>query len=540
MPYLDTYTTPLTAKTAAHLLRRATFGPTQQEIADFTGITATEAVQRLISNVSKTINAAPPVDLEPSSPTYGQPFLTQPYSFDRRIELSHFVGFWWAGLMCEQNNSPSLLEKLTAFWQNHFVVALGTIGEYRLLFQYLQTLRKGCLGSFKEMTIQMTKDGGMLLYQNGNENEKDHPNENYARELQELFTVGQKNFEGAPNYTEDDVKAAARILTGWRVNSDWAGETPANSVYYTPSRHDTSDKTFSSYYGNRVIQGRTGSTGGDIELRELIDMLLLHPEAARFICRKLYRWYINHNVTQEIENNVIIPLASFFSSAENNFQIQPVLVKLLTSQVFYDVSNIGSMIKSPSEFLVGALRFFNQPVPDRTTQIAGYRKYMEFVYWGMSGMQLRLLDQPAVFGSPPYYQIGFSKNWINGATLILRSAHMDELVYPNRVIHPGYILGIDLMGWVKTLQPNFDDVDGTPAIACEVVYEAFTKNLFAVEIGEAQKNYLIDTIMMEGMNRSYWKGYFNAYRRNPADSGALFMVTRLMRYLTRMAEYQIF
>jgi uncharacterized protein (DUF1800 family) len=538
MPYLDTYTTPLTAKTAAHLLRRATFGPTQQEIADFTGITATEAVQRLISNVSKTINAAPPVDLEPSSPTYGQPFLKLPYLFDRSFEMGYYVRYWWVAQMCEQNTFPSVLEKLTAFWQNHFVVAHSTIGEYRLLYMYLQSLRKGCLGSFRDLTITMSKDGGMLLYQNGNENEKDHPNENYARELQELFTVGQKDYAGNLNYTEGDVKAAAKVLTGWQVNTNWAGDPPANVITYNPARHDTSNKTFSSFYQNRVIQGRSDANGGDTELTQLVDMLLGHKECPKFICRKLYRWYVNTNVTQDIEDNVIIPLANYF--VENNFQIQPVLSRLLASQHFYDIANIGAIIKSPAEYLIGSIRFFNQPVPNVATQPAGYRKYLEFVHWGMVGMQLSFLDQPAVFGSPAYYQIGLSKNWINGATLVQRSAHMDEFVYPNREIHPGYILGIDLMAWVRSLQPNFSDVQGSPAIEVEVVYDALTKNLFAVDLSAAQRNYLIDTVMMEGMNRSYWKGFWNAYRQNQADSSALYIVTRLMRYLTRMAEYQIF
>lgn len=316
--------------------------------------------------------------------------------------------------------------------------------------------------------------------------------------------------------------------------------TPPTAVVFTPSRHDTTNKTFSAKYNNVTIQGRTGDTGGEIELRELTDMLLAHPESPKFICRKLYRWYVNSNVTQEIENNVIIPLANFFASPQNNFQIQPVLIKLLTSQIFFDIKNIGSMIKAPSEYLIGALRFFNQPLPDVTTQPAGYRKYTDFVHWGMVGMQLSFLDQPAVFGSVPYYQIGYSKNWINGVTLMNRGAHMDELIYPNRVIHPGYILGIDLMAWVKSLQPNFADVEGSPAIDCEVVYESFVKNLFAVELGQAQKDYLIDTIMMEGMNRSYWKGYWNAYRKNQKDLGALYICTRLMRYLTRMSEYHIF
>lgn len=540
MPYLDTYTTPLTAKTAAHLLRRATFGPTQQEITNFKGLTATQAVDLLISNVSKTLSPAPPVDINPDSPTYGQPYLELPHMREREFEMGYMVRYWWIALMCQQNNAPSVLEKLTAFWQNHFVVAHSTIGEYRLLFQYLDLLRKGCLGSFRNMTVNMTKNAGMLLYQSGNENEKDHPNENYARELQELFTVGQKDFAGNSNYTEDDVKAAAKVLTGWQVNTNWVGAPPANGVTYSVSRHDTSNKTFSAKYNNTVIQGRSTPDGGDAEVADLVNMLLAHPESAKFICRKLYRWYVNTNVTQDIENNVIIPLANLFASPQNNFQIQPVLKKLLTSQIFFDNTNIGSMMKAPSEFLIGALRFFNQPVPDVKTQPAGYKRYMEFVHWGMVAMQQACLDQPAVFGYPPYYQIGYSKNWINGATLMHRSSHMDVFIYPNMEIYPGYILGVDILAWVRTLQPNFSDVAGTPAVACEVVLDALIENLYAVDLSQSQKDYLIDTIMLEGRNRSYWATFWNWYREDQTNGAALHCCYNILTYLLKMAEYNIF
>ena len=145
MPYLDLYTQPLTAKTAAHLLRRATFGPTQTEIASFTGLTATQAVQQLISNAS--YSPPPPVDLDKTRPTAGQPYLDKPFNGDRNFDFGHYLRYWWLGLMTSQTAPPSLLDKLTLFWQNHFVATREVIDDYRYVNQYLLLLRNNALAT---------------------------------------------------------------------------------------------------------------------------------------------------------------------------------------------------------------------------------------------------------------------------------------------------------------------------------------------------------------------------------------------------------
>lgn len=544
MAYLNTHTTPLTAQTASHLLRRATFGPTNGEIDDFTGKTASQAVDILISNVSFRASPPPPVEMFESRPDSGQEFLTKPFNGSRTFEYFLFIRYWWIGLMTEQNGHPSILEKLTAFWQNHFVVTHSSTGDYRFIDRYLRFLRNNATSNFRTLVIGITKDPGMLIFQNGNENSKGSPNENYARELQELFTVGQKDFAGNANYTEQDVKAAARVLTGWQATNLWVeGSTSFGSVF-TPSRHDTTDKSFSAKYNNTTITGRSGSTAGEDELADLTTMLLNHPQTPRFICRKLYRWYVNPNVTQEIEDNVIIPLANFFAGSENNYAIVPVLKKLLTSDIFFETRNVGSMVKSPAEFMIGMMRYLNQPVPDITTQYAAFRRMMEFQEWGMNIMQLRFLDQPLVFGSVPYYQTGYSKNWINGTTIGIRGNHSDAMVYPWLEILPGAKLGINFGTWLNQIQPNFSDVTGTPAISCEELLAAFTKNIFAIEIPQKQKDFLIDKIFMRSVPRDSWKFELNAYRKDPTNANArnnvYWRCQALMKYIFRMAEYQLF
>ncbi len=260
MADLDPYTTVLTTKTAAHLLRRATFGPTQTEITQFTGLTAAQAVQLLISNANYA--PPPPVDLDQFSPTAGQPFLDKPFNHGRNFDLGHYLRCWWLGLMTQQNTPPSLLDKLTLFWQNHFVATREGVGDYRFMNQYLLLLRNNALGNFRTLVTQMTKDPAMLRYLNGNENEVGKPNENYARELQELFIVGTIDFAGNKNYTEDDVKAAARALTGWQyTNYEMHGSTSFTTLF-VDAKHDTADKVFSAHYNNTVITGRAPSPPG--------------------------------------------------------------------------------------------------------------------------------------------------------------------------------------------------------------------------------------------------------------------------------------
>ncbi|WP_439559401.1 DUF1800 domain-containing protein [Dyadobacter sp.] len=545
MGYLDTYTGVLDQRLAAHLLRRATFGPTSQEIVDFTGKNASSAVEVLMSNVSYRLDPPPPIEMDSSRSDAGQQFLDKPYSDSRPTTYNNYIQYWWIGLMTEQKGRPSFLEKLTAFWQNHFVVRNSVAVDYRYIYQYLRLLRANALGSFRDMAIGVTKDPAMLVFQDGYENTKLHPNENYGRELQELFTVGQKDFAGNYNYSEQDVKTAARVLTGWQVtNKNKVGSTSFGAVF-TPERHDTQDKTFSEKYGNKVISGRSGPSAGDDEILDLINMLLAHPETPKFICRKLYRWYVNPNVTQEIEDAVIAPLANFFSSPENNFQIGPLIRKIFTSQIFYDERNIGAIVKSPAEFMIGSMRHFNQPVPDLTTDYDAFRKMMSFLSTSMNVLQLNFLNQPSVFGSLPFYQTGYSKNWINGTTLGLRGERTDMLVFPSFTVKPGYMLGIDILGSLTALQPNFSDVLGTPPISCETVLAAFSKNLFAVPLSDTQKNFLIDSIMMMNSSaRTTWEREWNAYRQAPSDMSKqntiLWRCRALYKYMLRMAEFQVF
>jgi hypothetical protein len=308
--------------------------------------------------------------------------------------------------------------------------------------------------------------------------------------------------------------------------------------------HDTGNKTFSAKYNNTVIAGNNTSNAGNIEVDALIQMLLTHPETAKFICRKLYRWYVNPNVTEAIENNVIIPLANFFRSAGNNFNIEPVVRKLLTSEIFFDIFNKGAIIKSPLEFIVGAYRHFNLPVPLPASDPTGAQKYLESVWWNMLTMQMPITGQSSVFGYEPYYLGSRSKGWLSSATLALRYQFADSLIWPWLQVTPTYKLGLDLVAWVTYMQPNFSDLGASPAITTEQILESFSNQLFVFALSQSQKDFLIDTIMMQGIPRSSWIFEWNRYRQAPGNidnyNGIRWRLSLLMRYMLRMAEYQVF
>jgi uncharacterized protein (DUF1800 family) len=568
MPYLDLYTQLLTAKTAAHLLRRTTFGPTQAEITAFTGQTAAQAVQTLISNCN--FNPPQPVDYDETATTAGQLFLQNattpagqfvPFVGATSPRYRKYIGYWWLNLMI-QPGPVNLLDKLTLFWQNHFVTTREDVADYRYVWTYLKLLRDNALGNFPDLVKKITKDPAMLRYLDGRLNEAGvgKANENYARELQELFTVGVVDFAGNPNYTEDDVKAAARALTGWKDSGYYSENSTAIGTTFTSTKHDTANKLFSNKYGTNIsITGRSGATAGDLELDDLVTILMNHPQTGRYICRKLYRWYVNDTVTQDIETNVIGPLATVFSS--NNYNIQPVIEQLLTSQIFFDESNIGALAKSPAEFVVGMMRFYELPVTPPGTSLVAFRKTMEYLFNKMRDIQLELMEQPTVFGYDAYYQTGFTKLWCNTNTMAVRSDLSDRLVN-SQTINSGTstVLNINPLARIQAFQPNFGTIPttgnptaGNESLTCVQILDYFLVNLLSTELVSVQRDFLIDTIMMQNIPRTSWEFEWNLYRRTvtyPASYTASQITNArnavqnrlraLLRSILRLAEYHIF
>ncbi|WP_019987988.1 DUF1800 domain-containing protein [Rudanella lutea] len=513
MPWLSTYTQSLTRTQAAHLLRRATFGPTAAQLRQFTGLKPAAAVALLLADQP---TPTPPIDT-----TTGKTFVDLPFNNDLQTAHQTALKNWWLGLMI--NEGASAREKLTLFWQNHFVSTYATVSDARYLYRQLVLIRQYAMGNFRQFVIDMTKDPAMLRYLNGNVNVANKPNENYGRELQELFTIGLGG-----QYTEDDVKAATRVLTGW-ADTGFRSTTSADiTVAFRSNQHDTGNKQFSAAYGNYVVKGRTGNTAGDEELADMVDMILRQPETARFLVRKLYRFFVCTEITPAVETNVIEPLAKIYR--DNKYELKPVLTTLFTSDHFYDESVRGAIIRSPLELLVGQFRFAGLKTPEHGT--TAFNQLGDYLRTRAREQQMDVYEQPTVFGYPPYYDTGLDRIWISANTLALRSLFTDQFIR-GQIRYNNVTYGLDSVEVVRALSNPGDPVQ---------MMDELTDLVFAVPLAQSQKDFLIDQVLVPGLPRYEWPAEWNDYAQSPTNAKRMSVkikLDNLFLFMYRMAEFQM-
>jgi uncharacterized protein (DUF1800 family) len=519
---LEPYPGPWNAIATGHLLRRTTFGPTRQEVLGAQSVSLDAVISSILQDSPPP---APPVD-----PTTGQTWVDK--AFDSTLD-SRYQGYlkaWWMGLVLNQGSS--IREKMVLFWHNHFASAYSTVTDSRLMYTQNALLRRYALGNIKELVIAVTQDPAMLIYLNGYRNRGDGnntPDENYGRELQELFTIGKGPQVGPgdyTNYTEQDVKAAAHLLTGWTTLSYRNTQSAAISSYFDTTRHDTKDKVFSqAYQGTRIV----GSSDGLRELRDLIDMIFRQEETAKFLCRKLYRWFVYYLIDPAAEEQVIAPLATIMR--RSNYEIIPVLDALFRSAHFFDGANIGCLIKNPVDVIAGGVRPLGvtaspaQPVP--------YYGLMASYANTSATLQMNLMELPNVAGWPAYYEIPtFHRLWINSITLPSRWAFTDSLV--NGISAGGIRVTADVLALAGHLQVPSDPVQLVTELAAI---------LFAGVISDAQKEYLVRNVLIPGLPDYEWTGYWNAYIQDAGNTQKRDAVANrlkaLLKFMMRMAEFHL-
>ncbi len=518
---LETYSGTWDKNQVRHLLRRSMFGIRKADLEKFSSLTLTQCLDELLK--SETL-PSPPVNnynnrnyTDPDVPV-GDTWVNAAYSPTanglRRISFKA----WWMERIIKQNDT--LLEKMTFFWHNHFSTESEIIGSSQILYWHHDLIRKNALGNFKTLVSEITKNAGMLIYLNGDKNTKTAPDENYARELQELFTLGK-----GPDskYSEDDVKAAARALTGWRVE-----RTGINS-YFDATRHDTLDKKFSAFYGNKTITGKFG-TNGATETDELIDMIFLQEEVSKYICRKLYRYFVYYEIDSNTETNVILPLAELFRN--NNYEIKPVLRALLQSAHFYDDLNKGCYIKTPSDFIAGIIKNFAITVPEPTLEV----NYGMFnTLRGLGALLLEdLADPPNVAGWQAWYQEPmFYELWINSDTLPKRNQATDILIAVGYK-YSGSTLQIDALSFAN----SFSSVNDINAFIDDVIFL-----MYPFSITSSQKDYLKSILLSNQSSDYYWTDVWNTYKTNPGNTSNTNYVNSVLRLMLKtimnLAEYQL-
>lgn len=406
---------------SAHLLRRVTFGITPEIVAQYAAFTIEQAMDNLLLQDSSMDK---PIFTDGSGNSFLDINYVQPTG---TVATFQWVQDFWLNKMLKDNTA---FYSLVLFWNNHFAISAASGQHYIRGFKYYRLLQKHALGNFRQFIIDITKDPLMLDWLDGHDNQKGvnniPSNENYARELQELFMIGTNKSDGTPNYTETDVREAARVLTGWRIING-NGSLDTLSSTFSLSRHDTGNKTFSSYYQNSVIQGENNISTGDRELLELINMILAQPECTKFICRKLYQWFVGAKITAAIEQEIILPLSNTFRN--NDFEIKPVIKQLLSSQHFFDSTIRGSYIKHPLQFILGIYRIVEMPLADMNTNPSTfYATIHRAIRTPADNMQMDILRHETVFGWDAYYQTDMYKVWINSTSLRLRQAQIDLMI----------------------------------------------------------------------------------------------------------------
>jgi uncharacterized protein (DUF1800 family) len=371
-----------------------------------------------------------------------------------------------------------------------------------------------------------------MYYLNNQANLKDAPDENFAREIMELFTLG-KGPES--QYTQQDVVAAAKVLTGWRVMNL---NTANPSTSFIPEFHDYSNKQFSAFFNNTIIQG----TGAD-ELTAFINMIFSKSKVvSEYIIRRLYRYFVYYDIDANIEANVIVPLAQIF--VNNNWEILPVLNTLFKSEHFYDIANRGVYIKSPFDLMVGSARTFNLAtnVSNPNNHEAQHRVWILFTAVGLQPANQVMGEVPNVSGWPAFYQIpSFHQFWINSITMQQRLSALKAIVWGFDIYMPDnttFITRIEI-NEIAFVQQFPNATISNP----DLLVDACVRYLLPVDLSAAEKQKIKVDTLLYGQQMNYWTGFWNNYLLNPTNTQnteiVRFLLKSLIDTILQLPEYQL-
>lgn len=368
----------LTQRAIQHLFLRAGFGISYNALQNFKGKSAEEIVEEIFRNAQnpRYLDLASREDWMPLvSDSQGTADTSVDKSKDQLVELN---AAWLKNMASDEGN---IREKMTFFWHGHFA---STSGNPYLAQQQNNLVRQHALGNFGDLLKAVLKDAVMLQYLNSQQNHEKAPNENFAREVMALFTLGRDH------YSEEDVKEAARAFTGWKINEN-------GDFIFDTLTHD---------YGDKTVLGATGPFEGD----DVIDILLRQKQTARFITEKIYTFFVN----DEPDTYKIETLANLFY--DSAYDITRLLKKIFTSEWFYDPKNIGCKIKSPVELIASSMHIFKLDF-DNKAALTEVQKLLGQI----------LFSPPNVAGWPS------GAGWIDASTLILRLRFMEAALASSRL-----------------------------------------------------------------------------------------------------------
>jgi uncharacterized protein (DUF1800 family) len=330
------------SQTAAHLLNRAAFGGTPEEIEATHRKGLAAAVEALIDIGADATRVPPPAWAYPRNiraermqikmaKDHEQNFQAKAREV-RTMEGQDLLDLrrWWLDRM--MNGPAPLLEKMVLFWHGHFATSAQKVRDAYWMWLQNDTLRSNALGNFATLVKKISRDPAMMIYLDLQQSQREHPNENWARELMELFTIG------IGNYTEEDVRASARAFTGYRINFT------TQQFRFAPMQQDLAAKTF---------MGRTRPLNGD----DVIDILIKKTPCAQFIGKKLWRFFVEDEPSQEIVDLISSRIRA------HDFEMRPLLREIFCSAEFYSERVMGTQIKSPVQYIVQTSKLLETQLP---------------------------------------------------------------------------------------------------------------------------------------------------------------------------------
>ncbi len=523
---MNPYTGPWTKYEAGHFLKRTMFGPTNQQILD----AVAQGMNNTVNAVLQIPSTDQPLTYDPaeSVSAFGTTWVNSVYPTDvaanQATETARIksLGAW---MMKRLNTEPmSIAEKMCLFWHNHFGVTAAS--DSRATYNYLMLLRTHALGNVKQLIKDVTIDPCMLLFLNGATNSVFSPNENYARELLELFTIGKGPQIGPgdySNYTEDDVAAGAKILTGYLVEGLRSDTMTSPVATFTPILHNQLSKQLSYHFDNAVI-----TQAGAVEYANYIDVIFQQPQVATHICTKLYRYFVNYDLTDEVKNTIIPVMAQ--TMIDNNYEILPVLQQLFKSEHFYDVSLRGSLIRSPLEMIFG---IFNATSSVPNYGLAGNSDMYLAFYWLAETMGQAYATPPSVAGWTAYYQApAFSQLWINSTTIKTRFDIAFAITLFTGIPSGTNNFKVNALGFLNGLSEPSDPV---------LVISDMCEVLCPKPISAAQKLQL-KLILTNGLPDFEWTLQYNEYLADPTNptfyNPVKQRVEQVLYNIMRMPQFQ--
>lgn len=473
------------ADRARHLLERAGFGGTPDEVARLAAMSPAQAVDSLVQFAAIPTTLKPfdesgiwDPGMDPFPPSRAEAVRlarehgeglgekVRPAGSQRRLQpvVDKFfyslaantietqrLGLWWANRML--STPRPLEEKLTLFWHGHFATGQNKTRDYRMMLRQNQMFRAQAAGDLRGLLVGILKDPGMLVYLDNGENVKAHPNENFGRELLELFTMG------VGNYSERDVREAARSFTGWTND--------ALVFKFDEAQHD---------FGTKTFLGRTGPFNGE----DIIDIILQQPVTSEFVSGKIYKYFVREELTPAVRAS----LGRAFR--ESGYQVKPLLTRIFLSKDFYSPASQATQIKSPAQLVVSTYKKLGlsevPTIPDfgRMT----------------SGLGQSLFDPPNVAGWAG------GRTWITPSTLLQRGNLFREVLFPD----------------VKSFRPPDRALSATD----RAVGERLARGMDITEAtreSDATPNMMAESNMMVDRDEDYntryggYKGYLLAFER---------------------------